>query len=286
MSLGIVGRGGDGLRGGLVGTSQHLGRLGIPTVPVDEHEGLGESDSSLTVLGIDSKGVLEQRDRLLHVFPVWPSVEDGPTPHREVHGAWVGAMRPAALDIDELDTERPGKSARDAEVVLGGRQRGLIDIDLIAPEIRAGTRVDELRVDADCAAHPAYASIEHIPDAQLAADSPDIDGLALERERGIPGDHEASSESRQIAGQILRDGVGEVVLARIAAKVSEGEHDDRETRRLGAVRSLTWKDRRAHPPRTSRPQEDQKRRQKTPDDPTPAARHGGAPDGRDGGRGG
>jgi hypothetical protein len=103
----VVRRGRNGPRGGFVGTGQHLGRLGIPTVAADENERLGEPDSGLTVGGMDSKRFLEQRDGSLHVVPVRrPSIQDGPATHGEVHRIGVGVLRSAPLDIDELDTEQ------------------------------------------------------------------------------------------------------------------------------------------------------------------------------------
>ena len=129
------------------------------------------------------------------------------------------------FNIDELNTERPCKSVRDAEVVLETRQRALIHVHLLGPQMRAGARVDELRVDADRASHP-YAPLEHIPYTQLAANLPGIHGLALECERSVPGNDKASGKSRQITGQVFSDAIGKVVLARIATQVTEGQHDD------------------------------------------------------------
>src|SRR5437773_9917428 len=70
-------------------------------------------------------------------------------PHR------VRLWRAATFDVDELDTERLRQATRDAEVVLGRRQRPVIDVDLLGPEVRTGARVDELRVDGDRAGRPA-----------------------------------------------------------------------------------------------------------------------------------
>ena len=74
--------------------------------------------------------------------------------------------------------------------------RALIHVDLLGPQVRAVARVDELRVDADRASHPADAALEHIPDTQLAANLAGINGLVLECERRIPGDDKAASNSR------------------------------------------------------------------------------------------
>src|SRR5687767_2653768 len=225
VGMGIVGRGGDGPSGCFVGTRQHLGGFGIPTIAVDGSEGLSEPDSGLTILGIDSQSILEQPDGPLQILLVRASVQDGPATHGEVHRIRVNALRPAAFSIDEFNTEHPGESVRDAEVVLES-QRALVDVHLFDPQMRAGGRVDELRVDADGASQPAYASLEHIPNTQLSANLPDIDGSTLECEGSVPGDNEASSNSRQITGQVFSYAIGKVVLARVATEVAEGQHED------------------------------------------------------------
>ena len=60
--------------------------------------------------------------------------------------------------------------------------------------------------------------------------------LALEGEGGVAGDHEAVADARQVGGEVLGDAVGEIVLARIAGEVREGQDDDREARRAGLLR--------------------------------------------------
>src|SRR5439155_21240278 len=176
-----------------------------------------ESDPGLTIVRIDAQCVFEHRNGSLHVVLARPSVQDRPATDGEVHRIGVRLWRAATFDVDERDTECLRQATRDTEVVLGGRQRPMMDVDLLGPEMRTGARVDELRVDADRAAHPAYAALQHVADFQLAAELPGIDGLALERERSVPGNHEAAGESRQIRRQIFRHAIGEVILVRIVS---------------------------------------------------------------------
>ena len=108
---------------------------------------------------------------------------------------------------------------------------------------------------------------------------PCVDGLALEGERRVPGDHEASSESRQVRRQVFRHAIGEVILVRIAAEIGERQHDDRETRRLRAVGPLAWKQPRAYPP-ASHGREKSQQRHQAQDDPTPTVSRSYASEGR------
>src|SRR5512145_2503925 len=104
MSLGIIGRGGDGPRGCFVGTSQHLGRLGFPTVAVDEGEGLSEPHACLTIIGIDSKSILEQRDGLCTPSLFGPAFKtDQPRMVRSTaSGSARGGRRPSTLTSSTL----------------------------------------------------------------------------------------------------------------------------------------------------------------------------------------
>ena len=97
----------------------------------------------------------------------------------------------------------------------------------------AGFAVDELGVDA----HPVLIALnrafKHVADPELLGDLLGVDGLALEGEGGVARNHETVADARQVGGEVLGDAVGEIVLARIAGKVLEGQDDNREARRDG-----------------------------------------------------
>ena len=85
--------------------------------------------------------------------------------------------------------------------------------------MRAGARIDESGANADpvlVALHRAFQQIAH---AELPADIPGVDVLALEAEGGIAGDDEAVVDARQFGGQILRDAVREIVLAWVIGEI-------------------------------------------------------------------
>ena len=91
-------------------------------------------------------------------------------------------------------------------------------------------------VDADPVLVALHRAFQHIAHAELPADLPGVDVLALEAEGGIAGDHEAIVDARQIGRQILRDAVREIILARVVREIGEGEDNDREPRGLGRHR--------------------------------------------------
>ena len=99
--------------------------------------------------------------------------------------------------------------------------------------MRAGFRVDELRVDAHPVLVALHRAFEHIADAKFLADLLGVDALALVGEGGVARDHEAVADAREIGGEVFGDAVGEIVLARIAGEIGEGQHDDGEMRGLG-----------------------------------------------------
>ena len=75
--------------------------------------------------------------------------------------------------------------------------------------MRAGVRVDELRVDP----HPILVALdrafEHIANADLLADLLGVDRFALVGEGRAAGDHETVADARQLGGQVFSDAVGE-----------------------------------------------------------------------------
>ena len=101
-------------------------------------------------------------------------------------------------------------------------------LEAVGPEMRAGLRIDELRIYA----HPVLVALdrtfEHIAHTKLLADFLGVGILPLEGEGGVAGDDEAVADAREVRGEVLRDAVGEIVLRWVARKICEGQHDERE----------------------------------------------------------
>ena len=92
--------------------------------------------------------------------------------------------------------------------------------------MRAAFGVDELGVDAHPVLIALHRAFEHVAHAQLLADRLGVDALALVGEGRVAGDHEAVADAREVGGQVVGDAVGEIILARIAGEIGEGQHHE------------------------------------------------------------
>jgi hypothetical protein len=125
--------------------------------------------------------------------------------------------------------EHPCETAGD--LALGFREVGAIGIETVGPEVCAGIGIDQLHVHLNLVAGPSHASFQDIANAEIATNLFHVNGFALVGKGRVPGDHEASGDSRQIRGQIIGDPVGEIFLLRIVRQILEGQDDDRQPRR-------------------------------------------------------
>ena len=127
-----------------------------------------------------------------------------------------------------------GQSRHD--LILQLEQVGHVLLETVGPQMRAGFGVDELGVDAHPVLVALHRAFEHVADAEFLADLLGVDALALVGEGGVAGDDEAVADAREFGGEVFGDAVGEIILARIAGEIGEGEHDDGEMRGLRRFR--------------------------------------------------
>ena len=102
--------------------------------------------------------------------------------------------------------------------------------------MRAGFRVDELRVDADAVAAALHAAFHHVAHTKFAADHADVHWLAFEGEGSVASYDEGARNARQVGCEAFSDTVDEVVLLAVAIEVDEGQDNDGEPRCDGRVR--------------------------------------------------
>ena len=113
-------------------------------------------------------------------------------------------------------------ASRATTLVLQLEQVGHVFLEAIGPEMRAGRRIDQLRVDAHAVLVTLHRAFEHVAHAEFLADLLGVDGLALEREGRVAGDDEAAADAREVGREILGDAVGEIVLGGSPERLAKG----------------------------------------------------------------
>ena len=99
--------------------------------------------------------------------------------------------------------------------------------EAICPEMCSRGGIDQLPGDPHAGGGLAHAALEHVADAQFAADLFHIDRAALVGEARIARDDEQPADARQRRDDVLDHAVGEVLLLRVAAQIQKWQNRDR-----------------------------------------------------------
>ena len=94
-----------------------------------------------------------------------------------------------------------------------------------------GLGVDQLDIHPHAIAARLLAALQRIADAEIAAHLLQVYGLALVGEGGTACDHKRAADPREAGGQLLSEGIGEVILCGITAQIGKGEYNNGESRR-------------------------------------------------------
>jgi len=100
---------------------------------------------------------------------------------------------------------------------------------MFGPKMVAGFGFQKLRRHPDLAAGLPHTAFEDVPDAELAADNPNVLRAVLVCECGVAGDHKEPLEPAKGGSDVLGNPVAEERLARIATHVVERQHCDRRS---------------------------------------------------------
>jgi len=149
-------------------------------------------------------------------------------PHRSLPGVQalrILASRALHLRHEHLRRDHADDVVRD--LVLKDEQVGQVAVVFFRPEVPAARGIDELRSDAHAVGGAADAAFEHVANAELASDLPDVDRLAFVGEARISRNDEQRADAGQRRDDVLDDTVGEELLFQVAAHGGEGEHGDR-----------------------------------------------------------
>ena len=149
-------------------------------------------------------------------------------------------------ELDGLEVERVGLGIGRARLGRRAEQRDLELLDHVGgdlvldredvvelavvglrPKVRVGAGLDQLRRDPHRVARLAHRAFEHVRHVQRPRDLRNRNLLALERERRRARRHLQLRNLRQQVQQLLRDAVGEVLLALVRTEIREREDGDR-----------------------------------------------------------
>ncbi len=127
-----------------------------------------------------------------------------------------------------MNLERPDDRARD--VFLHREDVGEVSVVLVGPELVSVARAHELCRDPHPIAAAPYASLEHRPHVERAADLSHVHLATLVLEGGGTRGHAQSVDFAQLVDQFFGESVAEVLLVVSRAQVRKGEHRPRTRR--------------------------------------------------------
>ena len=124
---------------------------------------------------------------------LWTNVQ--PRMARSMASGFLERAPFSRLGIDQPPAEVVGQSRH--HLILQLEEIGYVLLEAVGPKMRAGFRVDKLRVDAHAVLIALHRAFEHVADAEFLADLLGVDALAFEGEGGVAGDDEAAFDARK-----------------------------------------------------------------------------------------
>src|SRR5215472_12018358 len=121
------------------------------------------------------------------------------------------ALARGTLDLRLLDPASEGGHDRAGDLVLDLEQLADVAIVAFGPDMIARRGIDQLRRDAQPLDRFADAALDHISDAELAAETLHVDILTAVLKGRVPGDYEELTEPRQLGDDVLGDAVYDIL---------------------------------------------------------------------------
>ena len=122
-------------------------------------------------------------------------------------------------------TERVGDGL--GNLFLDGENVGQLAVEAVRPKLAVIRRTHQLRTDAHAVTLAAQRSIEHMRDAELAADLAHAEFLIPERERRSARGDGQSVDAGQDIQDLFGHALGQIGVVRIRAEVGERQHRNR-----------------------------------------------------------
>src|SRR5215813_8333828 len=183
---------------------------GCPVHPthVEAERMAGSEDAErLSVIRVDGNCLLQQRLRDDIILPGHPPVMRQ-SPHYQIPG--IHTVRRLALGAKALPSIELRLDCGDyglGDFVLHREHVGQAAVVAFRPDVPSGGDVVELYGDAHAVTTLADTALDHIANAVVLGDLPQMDGLTLVDERRIARDHEEPAQLRQRGDDILANAV-------------------------------------------------------------------------------
>ncbi len=130
-------------------------------------------------IGVELDRPIEQFQRFVDVVAC-PSVDTGHAAQQVVVGIEpLGRLALGALDFGLFEFRRDRDDHARRDLVLQIENVLEATVEAIRPEMRAGRGIDQLSGDPHAVRRLAHAALQHIADAELAADLLHVDAAAL-----------------------------------------------------------------------------------------------------------
>jgi hypothetical protein len=192
-----------------------------PTLPV----GHCQDCMCFSIVGVEGDGSLEMPARLLvffgHHFPI-----KKPSLDAEVVGFEALRRFPFRQLPNRKLAEKGFDDACD-DLVLHREYIRQVAVEPLRPKITSAFAcIDQLGVDTNSPRRSSGTPLEDVAYAQLLGDAGYMRRLALEREGGVPGNHEKARCLGQLGDEIVGQSVREEFLFGIRTQVRKGKDGD------------------------------------------------------------
>jgi hypothetical protein len=94
----------------------------------------------------------------------------------------------------------------------------------------AGRGGNQLHTDPECIANPLYVALHRIAHTEIPPHLPDIGGSVAVTAGGGMGDDERPRQMREIAGQVVRETLHQIIFGWVVAQILKRQYDNRQPR--------------------------------------------------------
>ena len=109
-------------------------------------------------------------------------------------------------------------------VVLDGKDVLKFTVVALGPAVGPGGGFDQLGRYANAVADTPHTALQDIAHTEFASDLPGVGRFALVLEARVAGDDKQLGEAGHLGCDVFDNAVGDILLLRIAAQISEREH--------------------------------------------------------------